>query len=180
MISLIQRFYDPSTGSVLIDGADVKELNLQWLRDQMAIVSQEPNLFTVRWSRFSAPCCSSPSIHRLYCSQHQTVRRMAGLWHGLWCCSMSSFGSWTAASDLRHEPSALRWVMSVRPMGQSLTPGLGLQGTIRNNIAYGCEEATDEQVRSPCTALAYGALWLECGHKDPGHGQTMRFFVRRC
>ena len=48
MISLIQRFYDPSTGSVLIDGADVRELNLQWLRDQMAIVSQEPNLFTVR------------------------------------------------------------------------------------------------------------------------------------
>ena len=48
VISLIQRFYDPATGSVLIDGADVKELNLQWLRDQMAIVSQEPNLFTVR------------------------------------------------------------------------------------------------------------------------------------
>ena len=48
MISLIQRFYDPSTGSVLIDGADVNELNLRWLRDQMAIVSQEPNLFTVR------------------------------------------------------------------------------------------------------------------------------------
>ena len=50
MISLIQRFYDPSTGSVLIDGADVRDLNLQWLRDQMAIVSQEPNLFTVRES----------------------------------------------------------------------------------------------------------------------------------
>lgn len=48
VISLIQRFYDPSTGSVLIDGADIRELNLQWLRDQMAIVSQEPNLFTVR------------------------------------------------------------------------------------------------------------------------------------
>ena len=47
VISLIQRFYDPSTGSVLIDGADIRELNLQWLRDQMAIVSQEPNLFTV-------------------------------------------------------------------------------------------------------------------------------------
>ena len=47
VVSLIQRFYDPSVGSVLIDGTDVRELNLPWLRDQMAIVSQEPNLFTV-------------------------------------------------------------------------------------------------------------------------------------
>ena len=53
VVSLIQRFYDPTVGSVLIDGTDVRELNLPWLRDQMAIVSQEPNLFTVseptRW-----------------------------------------------------------------------------------------------------------------------------------
>ena len=47
VVSLIQRFYDPRVGSVLIDGTDVRELNLRWLRDQMAIVSQEPNLFTV-------------------------------------------------------------------------------------------------------------------------------------
>ena len=53
VVSLIQRFYDPTVGSVLVDGTDVRELNLPWLRDQMAIVSQEPNLFTVsaptRW-----------------------------------------------------------------------------------------------------------------------------------
>lgn len=47
VISLIQRFYDPTAGAVLIDGTDVRELNLPWLRDQMAVVSQEPNLFTV-------------------------------------------------------------------------------------------------------------------------------------
>lgn len=56
MISLIQRFYDPATGSVLIDGTDVRELNLMWLRDQMAIVSQEPNLFTVGSSVLKAQC----------------------------------------------------------------------------------------------------------------------------
>ncbi len=61
MISLIQRFYDPSTGSVLIDGADVKELNLRWLRDQMAIVSQEPNLFTVRAPLLAAALTSDCS-----------------------------------------------------------------------------------------------------------------------
>jgi ABC-type iron transport system FetAB ATPase subunit len=31
---------------VLIDGIDIKELNLRWLRQQIALVSQEPALFT--------------------------------------------------------------------------------------------------------------------------------------
>lgn len=44
-IQLIQRFYDPDTGSVLIDGKDVKDLNLNWWRSQIGIVSQEPVLF---------------------------------------------------------------------------------------------------------------------------------------
>lgn len=79
MISLIQRFYDPSTGSVLIDGADVKELNLQWLRDQMAIVSQEPNLFTVRQLCSDTPYCSSSRVHRVYCSRHRKVWQRGGL-----------------------------------------------------------------------------------------------------
>ena len=33
---------------VLIDGINIKELNLRWLRQQIALVSQEPALFTVR------------------------------------------------------------------------------------------------------------------------------------
>ena len=40
-----QRFYDPDHGKVLIDGTDLKELNVGWLRDQMGIVGQEPVLF---------------------------------------------------------------------------------------------------------------------------------------
>ncbi|XP_045876922.1 ATP-binding cassette sub-family B member 5 [Meles meles] len=44
-IQLLQRFYDPVKGQVLFDGVDVKELNVQWLRSQIAIVSQEPVLF---------------------------------------------------------------------------------------------------------------------------------------
>jgi ABC-type multidrug transport system fused ATPase/permease subunit len=42
---LLQRFYDPSEGAVTLDGRDVRELDLSWLRGQMAIVSQEPMLF---------------------------------------------------------------------------------------------------------------------------------------
>uniref|UniRef100_A0A2K6URP3 ABC-type xenobiotic transporter n=1 Tax=Saimiri boliviensis boliviensis TaxID=39432 RepID=A0A2K6URP3_SAIBB len=44
-VQLLQRFYDPVQGQVLFDGVDAKELNVQWLRSQIAIVSQEPVLF---------------------------------------------------------------------------------------------------------------------------------------
>ncbi|KAL6081798.1 hypothetical protein STEG23_030119, partial [Scotinomys teguina] len=44
-VQLLQRFYDPMKGQVLLDGIDVKELNVQWLRSQTATVSQEPTLF---------------------------------------------------------------------------------------------------------------------------------------
>ena len=45
-IQLIQRFYDPEAGQVLLDGQDIKTLNVAWLRSQIGIVSQEPVLFT--------------------------------------------------------------------------------------------------------------------------------------
>ncbi len=44
-VSLIERFYDPTSGAILLDGMDLKELNVQWLRDQIGLVSQEPVLF---------------------------------------------------------------------------------------------------------------------------------------
>ena len=39
------RFYDPSTGSVLLDTTDLRDVNVRWLRSQIGIVSQEPVLF---------------------------------------------------------------------------------------------------------------------------------------
>ncbi|CAO3617631.1 unnamed protein product [Cunninghamella echinulata] len=46
-ISLIQRFYDPLGGSVLLDGKDLKDYNIAWLRRQIGVVSQEPVLFNM-------------------------------------------------------------------------------------------------------------------------------------
>ncbi|PBK89179.1 multidrug resistance protein 1 [Armillaria gallica] len=46
VISLIERFYDPSSGLVKLDGRDLKSLNLRWLRSQIGLVSQEPTLFS--------------------------------------------------------------------------------------------------------------------------------------
>ena len=45
IISLVERFYDPLSGSVKLDGVDIKALNLKWLRGQIGLVSQEPVLF---------------------------------------------------------------------------------------------------------------------------------------
>jgi subfamily B ATP-binding cassette protein MsbA len=45
LVSLIPRFYDPQSGSVHIDGADVKEFTFRSLRMQISFVLQETQLF---------------------------------------------------------------------------------------------------------------------------------------
>ena len=45
VIQLLQRFYDPDSGEVLVGGRDVRTLNVKWLRQQIGVVSQEPVLF---------------------------------------------------------------------------------------------------------------------------------------
>ena len=46
VISLVERFYDPQSGEVLLDGVNLKLLNLSWIRQKIGLVSQEPILFT--------------------------------------------------------------------------------------------------------------------------------------
>uniref|UniRef100_F7E6I9 Phosphatidylcholine translocator ABCB4 n=1 Tax=Ornithorhynchus anatinus TaxID=9258 RepID=F7E6I9_ORNAN len=45
VVQLLERFYDPLAGSLLLDGQDARQLNVQWLRGQIGVVSQEPVLF---------------------------------------------------------------------------------------------------------------------------------------
>ena len=45
MISLLQRFYDPDSGSITLDGTEIGKLQVKWLRQRMGLVSQEPVLF---------------------------------------------------------------------------------------------------------------------------------------
>ncbi|OVA16636.1 ABC transporter [Macleaya cordata] len=45
VISLIERFYDPQAGEVLIDDINLKEFQLRWIREKIGLVSQEPVLF---------------------------------------------------------------------------------------------------------------------------------------
>jgi ATP-binding cassette subfamily B (MDR/TAP) protein 1 len=44
-VGLMERFYDPDFGSVSLDGMDLRDLNVKWLRQQIGLVSQEPKLF---------------------------------------------------------------------------------------------------------------------------------------
>ncbi|CAO3673561.1 unnamed protein product [Umbelopsis ramanniana] len=46
-VQLMQRFYDPLAGNVYLDGHDLKEFNVSWLRQQIGVVSQEPVLFNM-------------------------------------------------------------------------------------------------------------------------------------
>ena len=45
VVSLVERFYDPVAGAVFLDGTNIKDLNLRWLRRHVGLVSQEPALF---------------------------------------------------------------------------------------------------------------------------------------
>ncbi|XP_059638215.1 putative ABC transporter B family member 8 [Cornus florida] len=46
VIALIQRFYDVERGTVKVDGVDIRTLDIGWCRRQMALVSQEPVLYS--------------------------------------------------------------------------------------------------------------------------------------
>ena len=46
IMNLLLRFYDPTEGNILLDGTDLRELNVRWLRSQIGYVGQEPALFS--------------------------------------------------------------------------------------------------------------------------------------
>ena len=45
VIALLERFYDPIEGEILLDGHKIRRLQLKWLRSQLGLVNQEPVLF---------------------------------------------------------------------------------------------------------------------------------------
>lgn len=60
LVSLIPRFYEPSSGRVLLDGVDIRDITLDSLRQQVSVVLQEPLLFAgsvaenIRYGRLDA------------------------------------------------------------------------------------------------------------------------------
>lgn len=72
VVSLLERFYDPDAGQVLINGVDLRSYNLRDLRKQISLVSQEPVLFaaSIRENITSGGTYSGSGI-RAVCMQAQ-------------------------------------------------------------------------------------------------------------
>jgi subfamily B ATP-binding cassette protein MsbA len=67
ILNLIPRFYDPTSGRVMIDGHDLRHVTLPSLRDQIALVTQEPFLFddTIRANiAYARPMASQAEIEQ--------------------------------------------------------------------------------------------------------------------
>jgi ATP-binding cassette subfamily B protein len=67
LLNLLMRFYDPREGTLLLDGVDLRELNLTDVRDQFAIVHQEPVLFSTSIGdniAYARPDASTEEIER--------------------------------------------------------------------------------------------------------------------
>jgi ABC-type multidrug transport system fused ATPase/permease subunit len=65
MAKLIARFYDPTTGAILVDGHDLREVSSRSLRSQMGIVPQEAFLFSGSVAEniaFGRPDAGAPQI----------------------------------------------------------------------------------------------------------------------
>jgi len=65
MIQLIQRFYDPDQGAILLDGADLRAMNRHDFRRQIALVPQDPVIFAASAReniRFGRPGASDAEV----------------------------------------------------------------------------------------------------------------------
>merc|ERR1711933_2738 len=65
VVKLLERFYDPTTGSVKLDDTDIKEINVKHLRHTIGYVGQEPVLFATTIAKniaYGCPNCSQKQI----------------------------------------------------------------------------------------------------------------------
>jgi ATP-binding cassette subfamily B protein len=65
LASLLMRFYDPTEGGILLDGRDLRDYGLRDLRNQFAIVLQEPILFSTTIAEniaYAKPGATQPQI----------------------------------------------------------------------------------------------------------------------
>jgi len=68
LIDLLQRFYDPDAGRILLDGADLRELDLAAVRQRIAVVSQDIVLFRGTLAQnlaYGAPQASREALERV-------------------------------------------------------------------------------------------------------------------
>jgi len=65
LLGLLLRFYDPDSGTIALDGVDIRELDLASLRNTMGVVAQSPVLFSGSVAdnlRYGAPAASLDAL----------------------------------------------------------------------------------------------------------------------
>ena len=76
-IALLLRFYDVESGTVYLDGNDIRKLNINWLRAQIGLVSQEPTLFN--YSIYENICFGDVSRTNIPMNEIADVCRQANI-----------------------------------------------------------------------------------------------------
>jgi len=79
--ALLSRFYDPQGGRILLDGYDLRDFELDWLRRQIGVVSQEPILFATSIAeniRYGKPDATPQEIEAAAAAAnaHEFIRRL--------------------------------------------------------------------------------------------------------
>src|SRR3972149_183980 len=65
LAELVMGYYQPGKGKITLDGVDISELQLQWLRDQISVVPQDLNLFNdtmINNLRYANPIATEKQI----------------------------------------------------------------------------------------------------------------------
>eukprot|EP00833_Pecoramyces_ruminatium_P009992 jgi/Orpsp1_1/1184024/evm.model.c7180000087701.2 len=65
LVQLLERFYNKKSGRILIDGKDIEDYNVKWLRSQISLVSQEPTLFDTSISKNIAINCPNATQEQI-------------------------------------------------------------------------------------------------------------------
>ena len=90
VVQLLLRFYDSQSGKILLDGFDIKDYDLSYLRSQVGFVSQEPALFdttiyeNIRYGRLDATneeieeAASKVGIYEFVCSLPEKFQTKVG------------------------------------------------------------------------------------------------------
>jgi ABC-type multidrug transport system fused ATPase/permease subunit len=84
LVSLISRLYDVSSGKVLLDGVDVRDVSLRSLRQEIAVVSDDPFLFSasvaenIAYARAGGPAVSREEVETaaIRAQAHEFVQRL--------------------------------------------------------------------------------------------------------
>jgi len=65
IVQLLERYYEKSEGEILVDGKNIEDYNIHWIRTQIGLVSQEPTLFDATIAENIAIACPNATQEQI-------------------------------------------------------------------------------------------------------------------